>query len=285
MKSLGDKHPAYSVDAATGERVLWAHEFDGRMSRLLACAKLFVQDKVATGCAVPPKHIFALHLYTMQSSIFADANRAMRGVDAAMTAHWQPFIFHLDRALATLNARSTVVFRGLHLRDAGDGTVKKFLDGNTHARRGVAGRAQDEIDVTYHVGRSVLWPAFSSTSTDPAIALAYATKNLDPHLKEAAVVLKIHTRKVYPIREFSYYPFEEELLYKGNTCFRVKALLEPTAYNLRAGTAGSSSAFSCDTAHIVSSSLELDDAQRRERLLIEMHEEPLPENHHMMPCF
>ena len=281
LKKLGDKNE----DAFSHKGELRADEFDGKMSRLLAFAKLFVQDKVATGCTVAPKHIFALHLYTMQSSIYEDTNAAMRGGDAKKIKVWMPFIFHLDRALAALNARSTIVFRGIHLpRDSsGDGTVRKFLDGNTHLRGCKDAMAQDEIDVTYHEGKRVLWPAFSSMTTDPAIALAYATKNLDT--MEAAVIFKIHTRKAYPIREFSYYPFEEELVYPGSTCFRIKALLEPTASNLRSGTFAQRSVFSCDTAHIVSSSLELNDAQKRKRLLIELQEELLPEDHQFMNSF
>ena len=38
---------------------------------------------------------------------------------------------------------------------------------------------------------------------------------------------------------------------------------------VRAGTVGATGFFSCDTSHIVSSGLELDEAQKRERLLID----------------
>ena len=36
---------------------------------------------------------------------------------------------------------------------------------------------------------------------------------------------------------------------------------------------------------IISSSLELDDARRRERVLVEMQEEPLPEGYNPMPTY
>ena len=242
----------------------------------------------------------------MQCSIFCEANRAMREVSWASLQVWRPFIFHLERAMDAINARSAIVFRGLHLGSEKGGTVRSFLDGTyTFPRKkkeegeeegasgggdaaapsgggdekgGDVGEADDaeRVSVTYHIDETVLWPSFSSTTTDPTIALAYATKRLGSD--SAAVIFKIHTRRACPIREFSYYPFEEELLYRANTAFRVKALLEPTSSNLRRGVPNANAAFnvSAGLKGVVETHLTLEEACRKQKVLIEMQEVELP---------
>jgi len=270
------------------------------MEQLLASAKLFVQDKVACGDPTPVEDLFALHVYTMQCSVFAQSNLAMRSIHWEGIRLWRPFLFYLSRALKGQGARQSVVFRGLYFSTntemkafpkADKGSVADFLDGLWPRRdddgapgagngREAARLRSVSANSRYHVGSTVLWPAFSSTTENPAIALGYGTSELEAHPHHSAVILKIFTKGVCPIRNFSYYPFEEELLYAPNTCFRVKALMDPTSYNLRKGTAAEKSeAFSVSTDHLASTSLELEDARRRQVLLIEMHEESLPSDH------
>ena len=52
----------------------------------------------------------------------------------------------------------------------------------------------------------MLWPSFSSTTRDFTIAMEYGTSNLKDG--EVAVILKIHTQTVKPIRDYSYFVYE-----------------------------------------------------------------------------
>jgi len=289
LRSLGNRHAAFSPDFRR-EAPLWAKEFgggEGDMEQLLVSAKLFVQDKVACGEPTRVEDIFALHLYTMQCSIFAQSNRCMRAIEWEGIRLWRPYIFFLARALRGLGSRPCIVFRGLYLSTGTEGRcVADFLDGKWPKQAAEPAARSAEADrrsaisanSQYHPDQVVLWPAFSSTSESPGIALAYGTNQLESagHEEHAAVILKIHTRSGCPIRQFSYYPFEEELLFAPNTAFRVKELLAPTSFNLCRGTAGSRAAFSIDTSHLVSKGLTLDEARRERVVLVEMHEEPLP---------
>jgi len=130
--------------------------------------------------------------------------------------------------------QSTVVLRGVKLSfghaGVADGTVSAFLDGRYAAKPAAEGEDQKDSNAVYHPGSLVMWPAFSSTTVDRRIALGYGASNLRP-MKDAAVIFKIFARSAKPIKEFSYYPFEEELLYGPNTTFSVHGLWEASAYN------------------------------------------------------
>ena len=140
---------------------LFAPHFNGCMRTLISSSKLFLQDRIASGHVESPEAILSLHVYTLYTSIFREANAAMRSFDADGIAVWRPFIFYLTSALRGLNARSTVVFRGLKLNLCDEPTVEKFLDG-----RYPPSLPPEEVEETskYHPGNVVLWPAFSSTT-------------------------------------------------------------------------------------------------------------------------
>lgn len=197
----------------------------------------------------------------------------MRSFDLAGLEAWRPFIYYLTQALASLNARSTVVFRGLKLRDftgayPGRNPTELFLDGCLFAKPG-----EEDESAKYHPGNIVLWPAFSSTTRDFTIAMEYGTSGLRPG--ESAVVLKIHTQTVKPIKEFSYFQYEEELLYKANSTFRVTGLWQATSFNLRQGVKLSSASelFAIPTEHLAQRMLSLDEARRTRTLLITLVEQ------------
>jgi len=284
LRGLGDCSAAYHWQFTNPNTPLWAKEHggdEGKMHHLLMSAKLFVQDKIACGMRTAPEHIFALHLYTMQSSIYVRSCAAMLDLCWPGIRLWRPFIYYVQRALAVQTATQTTVYRGLHLRDETGGTVAGFLDGlypkpsATLSQEQQDNRMLREGNARYHPGGVILWPAFSSTSENPAIALAYATKDLEEG-KQAAVILKIVTKNVCPIKQFSYYEFEEELLYQANTAFKVKALLEPTAYNMRRGASASQGDFFLSTEYIQTKELQLEEAKELPTVLIELHEEALP---------
>ena len=121
----------------------------------------------------------------------------------------------------------------------------------------------------------IAWPALSSTTQDYTVAMEYATANLRPN--DAAVVLKIHTSTVHPIQPFSYFAYEEEMLYEPCASFRVTGLWSATTFNLRQGVQLASAAerFTVSTEHLVQGMLSLDEARKQRVVLITMVEQPL----------
>ena len=105
--------------------------------------------------------------------------------------------------------------------------------------------------------------------------MEYGTSNLQPG--EIAVILKIHTQTVKPIRDYSYFVYEEELLYRSNATFRVTGFRQATSFNLRQGVklSSASSAFSIPTEHLAQRKLSLDEARRQKVLVITMVEQPV----------
>ena len=109
-----------------------------------------------------------------------------------------------------------VVYRGLILPYS-EGKVGHFLNGAWPLDQGGgSGSAK------YERNGCITWPSFSSTTTEAAISLGYSVKQLDS--AAAAVMFKITARTAVPIRNFSYYPYEEEYLYKPNTRFVITGL-------------------------------------------------------------
>ena len=99
------------------------------------------------------------------------------------------------------------------------------------------------------------------------------------------MIFKIRARSSVAIRDFSYYPFEEELLLRPNTVLRVVRLLEPTSFNLSSGVANASEgSFACDTDHLGFTELSLDAARQCHKILIELHEEPVHEIDSVQPA-
>eukprot|EP00966_Prymnesium_polylepis_P141309 3263549-Prymnesium_polylepis.1 len=66
-----------------------------------------------------------------------------------------------------------------------------------------------------HPNNIIVWPAFSSTTADHGLALGHATRSLQP--QQAAVVFKVYGH-CHPLRAFSYFPADEEMLYRPNRC-------------------------------------------------------------------
>ena len=54
-------------------------------------------------------------------------------------------------------------------------------------------------------------------------------------------------KRVRPVEQFSFFPFEKELLYPPNSQFRVTGLWDPTSFNIRQGTQVSESEFQIAT--------------------------------------
>ena len=75
-------------------------------------ARWFVVYKVAEGYRDAPPHILALHLYTCESDLYRNCNRALReGEDLGV---WRVFLYYLCQALDSLEpAPPTVLYRGV----------------------------------------------------------------------------------------------------------------------------------------------------------------------------
>ena len=278
------------------------------MAAVIESSKLFVQERVACGCVSRPSHIFALHLFTLRTSIGREVAKCMNGAadssPAAMwegVRKWRPFLYHMHDALLALNATSAIAFRGCKLSGETSGTVASLLDGKypngvRQSREGARPPTRPHLWACAHLVRKlefarsgawllpklhpnsiILWPAFSSLTTDHGLAMREATHGLKAH--EAAVVFKVFTQRARPLSSCSLFPTEAELLCPPNTAFRVTQLSEPTAFNLRKGTREHEARreFHVSADYLLHSGLDLDDARRRQVLLISLVEEPLPE--------
>eukprot|EP01006_Ploeotia_vitrea_P018804 TRINITY_DN50582_c0_g1_i1.p1 TRINITY_DN50582_c0_g1~~TRINITY_DN50582_c0_g1_i1.p1 ORF type:complete len:329 (+),score=45.21 TRINITY_DN50582_c0_g1_i1:73-987(+) len=180
----------------------------------MTVSRLFIQDCIADGCQVPAPFAMALHLYTLETYIYRECNWAMRCNVTDRIEKWRTFIWYLHTALQQLSSRRCTVFRGIQGLDPKTGVVDM-----------------------YHAGRLVTWAAFSSTSRSRKVASFFLEKVVGkPKPTEPkGMIFKIHAKTVRDIKRFSYFPFEEELLYGPNTVFRVKDIYHPTDFNMRYG--------------------------------------------------
>ena len=124
------------------------------MDTMLTMCKLFVQRMVAAGESnLQPVAILALHLYTLQSNIFLDCNRAMRENDAPALTKWRVFIYHLHTALERLPTRSNTVFRGISNVDI-SACILQYREGNT-----------------------IVWGSFTSSSASRKVATLFLDRS------------------------------------------------------------------------------------------------------------
>ena len=97
--------------------------------------------QVAAGQSkLSPVSIMVLHLYTLETNIYKDCNRAMRLNDTKVIFQWRVFIYHLTTALNCLPTQGATVFRGIQGID-----ISKCI-------------------LQYIPGSTITWGAFSSTS-------------------------------------------------------------------------------------------------------------------------
>ena len=141
---------------------------------LLSSAKLFVQERIAAGeRALAPEALFALYLFTLDSSIQRRCVAAMSEPGSAEAAAWSPAVYHIHRALEALPGMpETVLYRGI--RHTVQGTVRSARRRrehvNTHARLDAPRTRQDFTPETlrdfllqYRVGDKVSLPRPSYT--------------------------------------------------------------------------------------------------------------------------
>ena len=274
LQGLGDRSAAYDATAfADVGAHLWAPEAEGSVRRLVACAKVFVAEKVASGHPARPDHVFALHLYTLPTSLFWQSNAACCSFSRTAVELWRPWLYYLFDALKAASVRRTVVFRSLVLRRGTHGTMSDLLDGKSPA---ASQHARSHCKTApYALGSRVLWPAFTSTTRDAGRALESCKLYSSTPLAEdeACVVFKIVTTRARDIRQFAHSPDGEELVYPPNSRFVVKGLHEATGHSIRLGSRAGHRDFGSNLEHLGMVGPTVEEARTMKRLLIELHED------------
>jgi hypothetical protein len=161
-------------------------------------------DEKLAGLGVGPSHPeynhrFTLFLYTMPTC-FKVLNDALRDRSGPRFDAWSPICWHVDQALSAPSVPSVAadLYRGLDVPNIGAYT--------THKR--------------------IHWSAFSSVTSDPAVARQFASSS--------GVILKLKVYNAKNISQFSWFPQERELLLSPNMEFIVtKVLHTPTHGALR----------------------------------------------------
>eukprot|EP00667_Euglena_gracilis_P003713 EG_transcript_3722 len=127
--------------------------------------------------------------------IYREMNRAMRNQTPAELDFWRPFIFHLDQALARLGQHEELVYRGV---------VVSF---------------PPEL---YLEGKRVVWPAFSSASTEQAVAKDFIRgKQEESAPGSAGTLFVLKTSLARRVHVYSHFPEEQEVLFPPNSVFHV----------------------------------------------------------------
>eukprot|EP00906_Rhabdomonas_costata_P036136 RCo050721 len=135
----------------------------------------------------------ALHVYSLETEIYKRVNRGLRNNDGAEIGRWRDVIRHIHRALAAVPALRPAVqlYRGLDVK------VHKGL---------------------YVEGHYVVWPAFSSSTTDADVVKRFFGQG-----RGTAFIIQPRPDGTMgkPIKYFSGIPDEEEVLFTYNQWFRV----------------------------------------------------------------
>eukprot|EP01006_Ploeotia_vitrea_P024665 TRINITY_DN57481_c0_g1_i1.p1 TRINITY_DN57481_c0_g1~~TRINITY_DN57481_c0_g1_i1.p1 ORF type:complete len:235 (-),score=18.79 TRINITY_DN57481_c0_g1_i1:61-684(-) len=173
------------------------------MSSIIWEGKKLTWWRIAEGVELEPVHIFALFAYTANSDICYATNKAMREHNPVEISRWRPVIYHVWSALKALpciGSSHTTVPSPVGLR----------------MLRGV----RMPIDArVLQVGRELCWSAFSSTSLDPKVAVAFVdgTKGVVWDIRNAGACGRL-------IAPFSQFPLEEEVVLPPNTKLRIESI-------------------------------------------------------------
>eukprot|EP01047_Picozoa_sp_COSAG01_P037753 COSAG01_NODE_3021_length_6710_cov_7.304644_4_plen_521_part_00 len=148
-------------------------------------------DEKLAGLGVGPSHPeynhrFTLFLYTMPTC-FKVLNDALRDRSGPRFDAWSPIRWHVDQALSAPSVPSVAadLYRGLDVPNIG----------------------------AYKTNKRIHWSAFSSATSDPAVAKGFAATS--------GVVLKLKVYNAKDISRFSWFPQERELLLSPNMEFIV----------------------------------------------------------------
>eukprot|EP01124_Arcella_intermedia_P026743 TRINITY_DN5106_c0_g1_i14.p2 TRINITY_DN5106_c0_g1~~TRINITY_DN5106_c0_g1_i14.p2 ORF type:complete len:568 (+),score=163.51 TRINITY_DN5106_c0_g1_i14:2892-4595(+) len=129
-----------------------------------------------------------IYLYTVESPFYKQLNRIMREGTNEERKQYKDVIFYLDQAISKLRKNeSKDVYRGINL-----------------------------VNPDYTPGKTINWPAFSSTTTDPKVAIEFMGSS-----KVEGTFFIIRTKSAVPIDQFSASSQEMECLLGSNSRFKI----------------------------------------------------------------
>jgi HrpA-like RNA helicase len=167
----------------------------GRHSKYTSAAQGYVQ-RIPDLQNVSVDSVVSAIEYT-QGGICYPVNAFLRALNEAECKKVEPYLralnaFHRLRSAHPLNSRRKeyVFYRG-------------------------TGLPQATLEAVYKTGCTVVWPSFTSTSTNMNVATAFSGGG------EMSVLFEISASAYCPLRDISVYPSEEEILFPAFSCFQV----------------------------------------------------------------
>eukprot|EP00300_Choanocystis_sp_HF-7_P013126 c18167_g1_i1.p1 GENE.c18167_g1_i1~~c18167_g1_i1.p1 ORF type:complete len:1528 (+),score=356.13 c18167_g1_i1:224-4807(+) len=187
---------------------VWGADIEG----FIASCKLFLQHILAKGDETPLEDMLCLHVYTRSdSTFFARLNEAIRENSPDTLQTWRPFLRPFLRALEGLDRRPGLCFRGV--RSLFQKIDKKlFLPEQT-----------------------VSFSALTSCSENYRVAANFMYGGETEEPPEGSVVFKIWGKTPISIKQYSFFPEEDELIFLPNSVFQVMNWYEATDTNIRRG--------------------------------------------------
>eukprot|EP00906_Rhabdomonas_costata_P011609 RCo016545 len=141
-------------------------------------------------------NVAAVHTYTLETEIYRTVNSVLMRLGAdweTQLERWREVVLHVDQGLAALEPFQvqTPLYRGI----------------NRHVAENL-----------YSEGQVIVWPAFSSTTTDPEVAKHFIEQNQGTFFIINPNTTGCHGRFISALSAFEK---EQEVLFRYNSYFRV----------------------------------------------------------------
>jgi hypothetical protein len=145
--------------------------------------KALLCSTATTDTNLEVNQIAAIYIYTAETVFYPQLNQSMRsGTD------WQPFqdyIYYLTETLKQLPPFNGPVYRGIDCQIPG-----------------------------YEVGKTIVWPAFSSSTKNPLISINFL-------YNKSGTIFLINGKTPREIRDYSAMKTEDEVLFLPNSTFKI----------------------------------------------------------------
>jgi len=195
------------------DRPLDGHDRDSPDTETLVAEKAGRAEPLPTDPVERQKEILAI--YTAETPLYHEMNRALRDDDYKQMLYYRSYIQELREVFKTDHVDQIItpfvgtVWRGIHYDDG----EKALLD--------------------FKVKKEFVWPAFTSMTQDKNVAMSFG--NVVFQIKccppEGTYEDDIPEYVPAPIKEFSVFEGESEVLFPPNVKFRVIAIQLPTEEN------------------------------------------------------
>jgi len=132
--------------------------------------------------------VAAVHAYTVEGPFYKSLNTAMRDPNLDNIDEFRDYIYYMDQILHKIPSSHKPVYRGIN------------------------------CEVEYKVGQNIVWPAYSSATQDPNVAMQFIKDKLK---KDTGTLFMIKPISAKLIDNYSAHPNEKEAILAANSEFLV----------------------------------------------------------------